>query len=311
MTATSSNRPKISRQTAHERGREIYNFRCYYCHGYSGDAKTLAATFLDPKPRNFKTASLQKLTRSKMIEAVEFGRLDTGMKSFSSVLSPQDIEWVVDFIRHEFMYNKAENTRYHTKENGWANHDRYLPAYPFATGEIPIDTPWNKLSKAQQGGLTLFMKTCISCHDRAKVNNEGDIWAPRPVSYPRNGYDHKKPRPDAITRASIYGKHDIPPKISDTSPQVKQGEGIFQKNCAFCHGADGTGKNWIGSFLEPHPRNLTSKEEMYGMSRERLRLAITYGVSGTKMPAWGGVLNKEQINALIAYINVAFHPLDN
>ena len=26
----------------HEAGRAIYNYRCYFCHGYSGDARTLA-----------------------------------------------------------------------------------------------------------------------------------------------------------------------------------------------------------------------------------------------------------------------------
>ena len=33
----------------HERGRAIYNFRCYFCHGYSGDARTLAATYLQSR----------------------------------------------------------------------------------------------------------------------------------------------------------------------------------------------------------------------------------------------------------------------
>ena len=35
----------------HQQGREIYNYRCYFCHGYSGDAKTLASSYLDPPPR--------------------------------------------------------------------------------------------------------------------------------------------------------------------------------------------------------------------------------------------------------------------
>ncbi len=54
----------------HERGRAIYNFRCYFCHGYSGDAKTLAATYLNPKPRDFTAAPL---TQAQITAAVRDG----------------------------------------------------------------------------------------------------------------------------------------------------------------------------------------------------------------------------------------------
>src|SRR3972149_1718982 len=46
-----------------ELGRRIYNFRCYYCHGYSGDARTLAATLLTPKPADFTGISPDALGR--------------------------------------------------------------------------------------------------------------------------------------------------------------------------------------------------------------------------------------------------------
>ena len=42
----------------HERGRAVYNYRCYFCHGYSGDARTLAATYLNPRPRDFTRGGL-------------------------------------------------------------------------------------------------------------------------------------------------------------------------------------------------------------------------------------------------------------
>ena len=40
----------------HEAGRRVYNFRCYFCHGYSGDARTLAASMVQPAPRDFTRA---------------------------------------------------------------------------------------------------------------------------------------------------------------------------------------------------------------------------------------------------------------
>lgn len=294
----------------HERGRAIYNYRCYFCHGYSGDAQTLAATYLDPAPRNFQKTDPEKLSRQDMLEAVRFGKPDTAMKSFADMLSPTEIELVVDFIRQEFILDKKANTRYHTKENGWEDHERYAPAFPFATGEIPIDTPADQLDAEQKQGLRLFMKTCVTCHDRGKVRDDSDVWKPRPVSFPRNGYSHKEPRPDAVSSASIYGKHDISPPIEGMTAQEKQGERLFIDNCAFCHGADGSGQNWIGSFLEPRPRDLRSPQEMAGMTREELKRSIRLGVEGTKMPAWESVLTEAQIDALIAYIGRAFYSLN-
>jgi cytochrome c oxidase cbb3-type subunit 3 len=98
-----------------ELGRRIYNFRCYYCHGYSGNARTLAATLLTPKPIDFTRISPNYLSRERMLQSIQSGRPGTAMMSFASVLQPNEIAAVTDFVRQEFMVAKAENTRYHTK----------------------------------------------------------------------------------------------------------------------------------------------------------------------------------------------------
>ncbi|MFV2055531.1 MAG: cytochrome c [Thiohalomonadales bacterium] len=298
----------------HEAGRKIYNFRCYFCHGYSGDAKTLAASFLDPQPRNFQKTSLRELSRQKMLDVLSHGVDGTAMTSFANTLSTQDIERVVDFVRKEFIQNKAKNTRYHTKENGWDNHQRYRIAFPFATGEIALDTPDDELDEKQLAGKQLFMSSCITCHDRAKVNHESLIWQARAVSYPRNQYSHKtdpklRLAVDAKSGASLYARHDIAPKIEGLGEQEKAGEKLFQANCAFCHAADGTGKNWIGSFLQDSPRNLTDAKFMQAMTRERLRKTIEDGLENTTMPAWKNVLTPKQIDDIIAYVSRVFHEL--
>jgi cytochrome c oxidase cbb3-type subunit 3 len=297
----------------HELGRAIYNFRCYFCHGYSGDAKTLAASYLDPAPRNFKATSPDELSRERMIASVTHGRPSTAMKGFENVISANDIALVVDFVRKEFMERKAHNTAYHTPENGWPNHKQYAPAFPFALGEIPIDTPWDDLTEEQQVGWRIFMQSCVTCHDRAKVEDEGAIWDPRAVSYPREHYSHREAERetvvDAESSATPYASHDIKPVLSDMSAQESRGENLFQKNCAFCHAADGTGKNWIGSFLEPHPRNLTDETFMSQMTGERLHTVIREGLPNTTMSAWKTVLSETQINDIISYINKAFYPV--
>ena len=307
-----------------ELGRRIYNFRCYYCHGYSGNARTLAATLLDPKPLDFTSASPDSLGRERMMQSIKAGRPGTAMMSFAGTLQPQEIAAVTDFIRQEFMVAKAENTRYHTAANGWPNHERYAAAFPFATGKLALDTPWEKLTPQQADGKRLFMTSCVTCHDRALVNQKGVGWESRPVSYPRNQYSpgdnsssaknsfpdaQGSPPVDAMTSASPYLLHDRPPRLSGLTETEKRGEILFQKNCAFCHAADGTARNWIGSFMEPHPRDLTKSPVMDSMTRTRLRNVIRDGLTGTSMPAWKSVLSDRQMDDIVAYVGRAFHPL--
>ena len=302
--------PPAARAEVRELGRKVYNFRCYFCHGYSGNAETLASTYLSPRPRDFSKLSPDQLSREKMLEAVTHGRPGTAMKSFADILPPHEIAAVTDFVRQEFMVSKARNTAYHTKENGWPDHERYAAAFPFATGKITLDTPVDKLTAEERAGRRLFMSTCISCHDRAKVDNEGAPWDSRALSYPRMGFqpgDWPPKQVDGVASATPYHIHDRVPKIAGLTATEKRGEHLYQQNCAFCHAADGTGRNWIGTFLEPHPRDLTSPEFMSAMTTERLATVIKEGLPNTSMPAWKSVLNDDDIKALIAYISRAFH----
>jgi cytochrome c oxidase cbb3-type subunit 3 len=247
-----------------------------------------------------------------MIDTVLKGKPGTAMQSFANTLSPQDIEAVVDFVRQEFMRDKKRNTRYHTAENGWPDHQaRYGKAFPFALGEIAIDTPPDQLSQDQQEGKRLFLNSCISCHDRGKIIQDATTWEPQAVSYPRNHYQPTTSgQTDSISGATPFAQHDIKPQLAGLTPQEKAGEQLFQKNCAFCHAADGTGKNWIGSFLQPHPRNLTDPQFMSTMTRTKLKTVIRDGLPGTTMSAWKNVLDDEQIDSVIAYIERAFYALN-
>ena len=327
-----------------ELGRKVYNFRCYFCHGYSGDARTLAATYLTPKPRDFAATAPAALSRHSMIVAVRDGRAGTAMKGFAGILSAMEMAAVTDFVRHEFMASRAENTRYHTAANGWPDHERHRVAFAFARGDVALDTPWSELDAEQQRGKRLFLSTCISCHDHGRVLNPGAVWESRPVTYPRDAYctscHQETPRaaptsaahpqrpathtfalpdgsvplqsPQAAGTDGVAGGylvHDQPPALANASPLERRGEALFQKNCAFCHAADGTSKGWIGSFLEPHPRDLTSAQQMQDMTKERLAQSIREGLPGTSMPAWKGVLIPADIEALMAYISRAFYPV--
>ena len=298
-------------ESAFEAGRLIYNYRCYFCHGYSGDARTLAATYMAVKPTNFQSLGIADISRQRMINAVTDGRENTPMVGFSRLLSEQEIVNVVDFIRDEFIVNKKQNTRYHNKINGWADHERYAIAYPFATGAIALDQPSADLSPKEQEGKRFYLMYCITCHDRGTVNDEGDYWSTQALSYPRNSYDHKNPEQhyDGISSASVHAYHDQQPDVLLNSPYQRKGRDLYEQNCAFCHAADGTGRNWIGSFLDPRPRDFNQSEYMAGVDREFLVRRIKKGIPNTSMPAWESVLSDHEIASIISYIDVAFHPV--
>jgi cytochrome c oxidase cbb3-type subunit III len=298
--------------SVHEQGRHIYNFRCYFCHGYSGDAKTLAATYLSPPPRAFTQASPSELPRARIAAAVRDGKPGTAMTSFTGVLEASEIDAVAAFVEREFVLERAPNTRYHTAANGWPDHERHAAAFPFARGEIALDAADESLDATQRAGRRVFMASCISCHDRARVADEGPAWSARPLSFPRMGFAPGQSNPppvDAVSSASVYAKHEVAPKVEGLTPQQQRGEALFQGNCAFCHGADGSGKNWIGQFMEPKARDLTAYSAQT-MPATRLKQVIRDGLPGTSMPAWQHVLSAPEIDALAAYVQRALFRAD-
>ncbi len=163
------------------------------------------------------------------------------------------------------------------------------------------------MTPEQVRGKRLYLSACITCHDRARVGDEGEIWRKQSVSFPRNNYSHTEP--DAISAASVYALHDRPPPTAGLPAEAIEGEALWRQNCAFCHGADGSGQNWIGSFLVPPPRDLTDPRFMRRMNRELLRQRIRDGLANTAMPAWKNVLGEREIDQIISYIDAAFHPL--
>jgi cytochrome c oxidase cbb3-type subunit 3 len=229
------------------------------------------------------------------------------MVSFASVLDDDEARAVAEYIRRSFMTADRLDARYHSPENGWDNHDRYAAAFPFIDGRLPLSTPWDTLTESQRVGRRLYESACVSCHDQPNTGAGGDPeWAPRAVSYPRAHFSHRGPNHDLVTGASPYAQHDMPPDPSGLSPRALEGRPLYQDNCAFCHAADGTGRNWIGSFLEPRPRDFTDPEFRLARDEDAMRQRILQGIPGTSMPAWKDVLGPEEIAAIIAYIRETF-----
>jgi len=267
----------------------------------------LAGSYLSPPPTNFRSKTAADLSFESMLATIRDGRAGTAMMPFSAVLDESDMLEVVQYIRCAFIEAKGEvpHAYYHTEANGWPDHQRYRAAFPFALGQIGLDVPWEKLSEEQRLGKRIFLSACITCHDRGRNEAPEPIWEARPLSYPRAGYSLGQPRVDAVSGASPYAVHDHVPRLARLNASQKRGEKLYQDNCAFCHAADGTGRNWIGSFLEPHPGDLTAPRLRH-YTRDQLIERVRTGVTGTAMPTWGRVLNDEQISAIVDYVQAAF-----
>ncbi len=287
-------------------GKGIYRFYCYQCHAYSGNARTLSSTYLNPRPRDFTAETRDSLPIDRMLDAVRNGRAGTAMVNFGSVLTPDEIDAVVWYIRDELLGNPDSAEKYHSPENGWENHDRYRSAFPFVEGEIRLSTPFDELSAEQRAGRMLYESACVSCHDQPNSSGGAAIWETRAVSYPRRHYSHREAPLDVVSSASPYARHEIPVIPDKMTEQQSRGMQLYQDNCAFCHAPDGTGQNWIGSFLEPKPRDFTAADFTLREAPDAFREVVKAGIPNTSMPAWKHVLSDDEIDAIVAYVRLAF-----
>jgi cytochrome c oxidase cbb3-type subunit 3 len=77
--------------------------------------------------------------------------------------------------------------------------------------------------------------------------------------------------------------------------QAQQGARVFAERCSGCHGDDAHGD--IGP-------NLTDAQWIYGGSPSAVRQSVTKGRPGG-MPGWGGKLNADQVDAVLAFLAVS------
>jgi len=90
-----------------------------------------------------------------------------------------------------------------------------------------------------------------------------------------------------------------------TDKTLKKGEAVYAAYCASCHGKEGLGDGEAGRNLSPPPGNLAWLSDM-PMARwdAFMYWTIAEGGSqfGTAMPAFRGVLSKDDTWAVTAYI---------
>ena len=87
---------------------------------------------------------------------------------------------------------------------------------------------------------------------------------------------------------------------------MQTGLAYYMQNCIACHGTSGTGDGPRAYFIYPRPRNFLHPASKKRFNRPVLFKAIKEGVAGREMPAWGKVLNDQQIADITEYVFQTF-----
>ncbi len=81
-----------------------------------------------------------------------------------------------------------------------------------------------------------------------------------------------------------------------------EGRKFYDNNCATCHGLKGDGNGPRAYFIFPKPRNFISETSRLRLNRAVLFNAVKYGIRGKEMPAWGKVIDDQQIADVVEYV---------
>ena len=317
---------------------QIFRKSCAVCHGERGNGNGRASTNLNPKPRDFTQSS--NLTREAMINAVTHGRPGTAMMSWTRKYSEQQIAGVVDYIRGRFML-VALDPRIETGR-GVYGHFCQICHGDRGQGIAAADSPrdWtvlkNQASLTHERMISAISKgrhgatATAGFADKLSAENiENAVVYIRRVLLPNLAERDK----DATSapQANPSPQQNVPPPPAPPAPEapaaakpvavqadmslpfpkglvgdIKLGEKFFMGNCSTCHGKLGNGEGPRAYFLNPRPRNFHDEYSHTNLNRPSLFSVITTGKPGTVMPAWGKVLNEQEIANVAEFVFETF-----
>ncbi len=92
----------------------------------------------------------------------------------------------------------------------------------------------------------------------------------------------------------------------DLMGDPKVGLQLYQKYCQVCHGVEGDGDGIMTMLMGIMPMDHTNPNETNRLTNEQLVKSILDG-KGRYMPAWRGILNQSDVEALVSYIRLLSH----
>ncbi|MEO5332403.1 MAG: c-type cytochrome [Magnetococcus sp. YQC-5] len=176
-------------------GQQLYANNCSVCHGDKGDVAVWARSGLAPPPRNFTSdQTRQELSRERMIFSVTYGRAETAMPAWVGRLKPEEIEQIVDYIRHSFLFPGGETQSQSAKKKPAGEHEHDHEHYDQAEMNAPMP---NGLTGDAVWGKQFYDRTCADCHGTQGdgKGKRSDFIYPKPRNFLHPASQHKFNRP--------------------------------------------------------------------------------------------------------------------
>ncbi|MBP9203069.1 MAG: c-type cytochrome [Kofleriaceae bacterium] len=174
-----------------------------------------------------------------------------------------------------------------------------LPAVPPGTYKLRA---WHERLGAVEQAVTVTAEGDAQVSLTFKAPDDAEAPAPAPSATP--------PLQDALaaTRTELQ-QLEARRRADERGRLAREGQPLFVRYCATCHGRRGDGAGTSVRFTTTPPRDFTRGTYKFRMtpagsppSHEDLVRTISVGVRGTHMPAWKGRLTRTQIETLARYL---------
>lgn len=287
------------------KGRELFmSQNCYGCHRIEGISNGTLGPDLSDVGKKWKVDYLwESIVDPRANSKTSF------MPKFN--LTDDEVKALVIFLKSRRGYNYAETTL--DRYRATLNKGEAVPVAPVANSAEPVASA----NPVARGERLVNERACTACHKigdkdggiAPDLSFEGLIKEEKWISA-----HFKDPRavvPDSIMPTFSFTDADFQSMTAylvdqKKTPPMNNPQEIYQNLCLRCHGDNGNGQGIIATYLDPYPRDFTNAGFMISKTDERLVDSIKNGVAGTSMPAWGKVLNDEQIKGVLTYINQNF-----
>lgn len=287
------------------KGRQLFiEKNCYGCHRIEGISNGTLGPDLSDVGKKWKVDYIyESIVDPRANSKTSF------MPKFN--LTEEETKALVVFLKSRRGFNYAETTL--DRYRATLNKGESTPTAPVSDKtQAPVSA-----DPIVRGEQLVNERACAACH---KIGEKDGGIAPD-LSFQGLIKEEKwivahfkDPRalvPDSIMPTFGFSDADYQAMTSylmnlKKTPPINNSQEIYQNLCLRCHGEKGDGNGLIATYLDPYPRDFTNAGFMNSKTEERLANSIKNGVEGTSMPAWGKVLNDEQIKGVLAYINQNF-----
>ena len=296
---------------------ERYRLYCSVCHGDHGDGDSHAQQGLMPPPRDFTDAAFAgSVTRERLLAAITNGVPGTAMIAWKTELGDAEITELADYILANFVRTTQSMSTGRRAPLAKEESLRiYQESCSVCHGDDGKGAVWGQssLSTAPRDFTTEQARTELTRDRMIKSVTHGRPGTPMPgfgsqlddrqvaniVDYIRMRFMATAPDTDTQTIATDYNERPFPGKLTGN---FERGRSLYFQNCLVCHGFDGAGDGPRAYFIFPRPRNFIDPVTREILNRPRLFDGVKKGVVGREMPAWGFVMEDQDIADVAEYV---------